>query len=546
MLVWRINTQGEMQKVPSLVSLAARASCQLSVPPPTQTLPKKRGRPSGSKGSSVTVTLQDARMQGCIDAGRRRPPAQHPLPPPPSALLPVPGRGRGRPPKNLLPPSPAPVGRPSPAAGPRVTKGTQARRTFYLLGKLLHPSSPLGMTKLPKLGPILQKVLGIIEEEKVSRDIAVKRVTKEVKEIWKHHFGVMVVMVIEGTVILGQNSVREDAEEQKMIIRDTHIEVKIRSALVKYKALEYESRRVVRTSLFEDQEIKMKTSLQLPFNIVKAGRWHTKKVQGRREKVWLLSGEEVLEFSGILSWKEDLLHLRNQLTEEQPGTCTSADMHQQKRDIRVMSKEISAKVAREKEETYNKNISAKVQEEDDFVAESSSMEDDEDYKGPVKKKKKMKVMSLVSGTADRLNLSVRKKTMMAASTCNALGIPLQDTNISVASAWRHGHKNRKTVGEGVRKTFDPNKLWFLHWDGKTCKLRMDEKSNFVAIYAVSIDGTKIQKLLDIPRVSSGKAEDEFQVLVAVLKSWGIKKEHILGLVFDTTASNTGEWSGVCR
>ena len=75
---------------------------------------------------------------------------------------------------------------------------------------------------------------------------------------------------------------------------------------------------------------------------------------------------------------------------------------------------------------------------------------------------------------------------------------------------------------------------------------MDEKSNFVAIYAVSIDGTKIQKLLDIPRVSSGKDEDEFQVLVAVLKSWGIKKEHILGLVFDTTASNTGEWSGVCR
>ena len=74
----------------------------------------------------------------------------------------------------------------------------------------------------------------------------------------------------------------------------------------------------------------MKKSLQLPFNIVKAGRWHTKKVQGRREKVWLLSGEEVLEFSGILSWKEDLLHLRNQLTEEEPGTCTSADMHQKK------------------------------------------------------------------------------------------------------------------------------------------------------------------------------------------------------------------------
>ena len=107
-------------------------------------------------------------------------------------------------------------------------------------------------------------------------------------------------------------------------------------------------------------------------------------------------------------------------------------------------------------------------------------------------------------------------------------------------------QNRRTVTESVKKTFNPNRLWFLHWDGKTCKLRMDEKSNFVAIYAVSIDGTKIQKLLDIPKVTSGRAEDEFQVLVGVLDSWGIRKEQILGLVFDTTASNTGEWSGVCR
>ena len=136
--------------------------------------------------------------------------------------------------------------------------------------------------------------------------------------------------------------------------------------------------------------------------------------------------------------------------------------------------------------------------------------------------------------------------MMAASTANALGYPIESTNISTTSAWRHGHKNRKSVAEEVKKSFDPRKLWFLHWDGKTCKLRMDEKSNFVAIYVVSVDGSKVQKLLDVPKVVSGKAKDEFQHLIGVLKAWGIKKENIVGLVFDTTASNTGEWSGVCR
>ena len=63
---------------------------------------------------------------------------------------------------------------------------------------------------------------------------------------------------------------------------------------------------------------------------------------------------------------------------------------------------------------------------------------------------------------------------------------------------------------------------------------------------MSGDGIKVQKLLDVPKVVSGKAEDEFQHLVRVLEAWGIKKENIVGLVFDTTAPNTGEWSGVCR
>lgn len=136
--------------------------------------------------------------------------------------------------------------------------------------------------------------------------------------------------------------------------------------------------------------------------------------------------------------------------------------------------------------------------------------------------------------------------MMAASTANALGQSILETNISVTSAWRHGHKQRTELASSIRNSFNPNQLWFLHWDGKTCKLRMEERSNFMAVYVTSLDGTRTQKLLDVPKVASGKAEDEFNMLVKVMKDWGIKKEYIVGLVFDTTASNTGEWSGVCR
>ena len=111
--------------------------------------------------------------------------------------------------------------------------------------------------------------------------------------------------------------------------------------------------------------------------------------------------------------------------------------------------------------------------------------------------KKLNVMGHISGTADRLNLSVRKRVMMAASTSNALGIPLSTTNISVTSAWRHGHKVRKTLAKEVKKMFDPDRQFVLHWDGKTMNMRRGEKSNFVAIYLTTVDGTKKHHLLDI-------------------------------------------------
>ena len=143
-------------------------------------------------------------------------------------------------------------------------------------------------------------------------------------------------------------------------------------------------------------------------------------------------------------------------------------------------------------------------------------------------------------------MSVRKRTMVTATTSNAIGCSLDNTNICTTTAWRRGHQSRREVAASIRETFDPSGLWMLHWDGKTCKLSMEQKSNFVAIYVASVDGRKVKKLLDIPMVSSSKAEDEFRVLKDALGTWRIKKEDIIGMVFDTTSSNTGEWSGVCR
>ena len=51
--------------------------------------------------------------------------------------------------------------------------------------------------------------------------------------------------------------------------------------------------------------------------------------------------------------------------------------------------------------------------------------------------------------------------------------------------------------------------------------------------------------MGIPQVESGKGVDEFEVVKEYLVKWKIKKQ-VVGMVFDTTASNSGADSGACR
>ena len=70
-------------------------------------------------------------------------------------------------------------------------------------------------------------------------------------------------------------------------------------------------------SWFNLQEASLVDDLDMPFNILKG------------------DAENILQKnSGIIDWQEDLAHLRNQMTREQPGVCLSFDKRQEKRDTR--------------------------------------------------------------------------------------------------------------------------------------------------------------------------------------------------------------------
>ena len=59
-----------------------------------------------------------------------------------------------------------------------------------------------------------------------------------------------------------------------------------------------------------------------------------------------------------------------------------------------------------------------------------------------------------------------------------------------------------------------------------------------------MSGKGVEKLLGVPKLRAGTEEDQATSVVEALEEWGIS-EKVIGMCFDTTASNTGIRSGAC-
>ena len=235
-------------------------------------------------------------------------------------------------------------------------------------------------------------------------------------------------------------------------------------------------------------EADLKDELEKPLDITKEGGWKTVRMEdGSKQKVWLSSGEDILASSGIVHWREDVEHLRNQLKVEQPGTVDSLDFDQKRRDDRKMKESVSREKKRLKEEEARIQVTDRVAQEDDEDKENIDEDDNldmgEDFKvRTVNKKRKVDIMGPVSTVVDRLNLSSREMAVTSAATVKALGVEVADTNISVSTAWRKRTKGRLELASSIKESFVPSKFLALHWDGKTLNLVRGEKGNFVAVY----------------------------------------------------------------
>ena len=448
------------------------------------------------------------------------------------------------PPLSTLPAAGAPNSSPSTTtSSPKMSVGgTSSRGSIYLLEE--PPTNHIGAAKIPKTQLVLRNFFSNVLLEPTLKQnsnpltlltssavrVAAEKTVVKVLAVWEHHFG--------SRLIFGQDYCEGPVNRSLIMINQVEtITGRIIKLVNEWKYLEQMNRRPDRKVEHQRREKLFQDKLKLPFNILKPG------------------GEAILCASGIIDWEEEVQHLRNQLSPSQVGCCDSYDLRQQSRDNRRLKERnrqedaLRSEVMRikEQEDAVKNEKKASQMFENQENIEKRKVGDDEDYtyEDPkLRKKKKIDIMGPISVTADARGLSYRDRTAVAASVCNTLNIPLQETNINISSSNRKARQNRVKIAAKVKEEFRCPDLVSVHWDGKILTLKGKIKSHRVAVSITGANAERVKKLLGVPECKGGTGVEEAEVVKEVLVNWDIK-DQVVNLVFDTTASNSSGECGAC-
>jgi hypothetical protein len=154
----------------------------------------------------------------------------------------------------------------------------------------------------------------------------------------------------------------------------------------------------------------------------------------------------------------------------------------------------------------------------------------------------------VSSVVDRINLSDRKFTLLAAAIARASGQDLDSASLSRSTVCRKRSQHRATIDTQVRQEFQSGEKTALviHWDGKLMKdsTNLENPKSNIDRLAVIVTGCNVDKVLGIVKIAGGTGQAQANATFQFLNLWEVTND-IVGMCFDTTASNTGPHSGAC-
>ena len=203
-------------------------------------------------------------------------------------------------------------------------------------------------------------------------------------------------------------------------------------------------------------------------------------------------------------------------------------------------------------EKYAKKINVIEQSTQVILEDSGEDEDlnysDEDFLPLKKPKKELFVKSPtnplkakeVCQMADRLNLSLNQATGITAAILKCSGVGLDAVAISKTSCHQYRQENRAII----KSSFVAPEFCVLHWDGKVMEDPHKKRSDRLAILISGTPGYELGKLLGVLEIVDSTGSSQATATFSLVQQWDLA-DNIVGLSFDTTASNSGWQNGAC-
>ncbi|ESO00433.1 hypothetical protein HELRODRAFT_175856 [Helobdella robusta] len=318
----------------------------------------------------------------------------------------------------------------------------------------------------------------------------------------------------------------------------THVVEKVKSVVDDYKLIKKNKNRQSEAQRAREKEFEEKEHML--FDIA---HQHAKQLIRIQEDIEFLEdqrGSQRMQMSGIdkdLTKKEERTEQRKCKEEErkereQERMTESTSLH-------LSSSDDSDSEQQDTEDNYEIEIPVyykkQISEVEDSLSSSAS-------------KKTRTVQDMLSSpdvasALDRINLSDRKFTVLAAAIAQASGQDIRDTSLSRSTVHRKRQQHRSTIDSSIRQQFqdrDRNPL-LVHWDGK---IMNDDLHSRTDRLAVVVTGCNVEKILGIVKIASSTGQAQANATFQLLKLWDVS-EDIIGMCFDTTAANTGTSSEAC-
>ena len=154
---------------------------------------------------------------------------------------------------------------------------------------------------------------------------------------------------------------------------------------------------------------------------------------------------------------------------------------------------------------------------------------------------------------DRTQISSRKAVGIASAILKAGGADLTEFSISPSQVHRQRDKGRSVLAVQAVQDFQVSKPKHtaLHWDSKLIDDNHGTKHERLAVLVSGAPDHIEGKLIGVPSLVDGEGqatstgEAQFEGAKEMVKIWDLKNS-IRGLVFDTTASNSGVRQGACK